>query len=128
MEQIPTQPYARWCPSNPYARELASIPKEMYQPVEPKLLPLLGLLKAIYRQTTLRKEPEPKPPSEFMTTEEVAELVSVSTKTIRRWVALGNVFPFVPLPGSGHGFRFLRTSVMEWARKSELGNSGRTRR
>jgi hypothetical protein len=29
-----------------------------------------------------------------------------------RWVALGNVFPFVPKPGSGHGFRFLRTSVM----------------
>jgi hypothetical protein len=35
------------------------------------------------RQTRPKKEPESKPPSEFMTTEEVADLISVSTKTIR---------------------------------------------
>jgi excisionase family DNA binding protein len=55
----------------------------------------------------------PRPPGEFMTTEEVSELVRVSVKTIRRWVSL-NVFPFVQLPGAGRDYRFLRSSVLEW--------------
>lgn len=124
---VPTRPYGRETPWRPYRRELAGIDPAMYQTIHPTLLPLLGILKAIYRQTSPRqttpKEPEPKPVSEFMDTVEVAALVGVSTKTIRRWVRLGNLFPFVPLPGSGHDYRFLRTSVLEWARNRELGKA-----
>ena len=62
-----------------------------------------------------------KPPSEFMTAQEVSDLVGVHVKTIRRWTRLG-LFPHVVLPGKGHDYRYLRTSVTEWARKRELGN------
>jgi excisionase family DNA binding protein len=79
---------------------------------------LVAMEKRIIEAIAREREPEPKP---VMTTEEVALLVGVSVKTVRRWVALGNVFPFVLLPGAGHDYRFLRTSVMEWARQRELG-------
>jgi hypothetical protein len=44
-------------PKNPFARELASIPQEMFRPIPPVLQPILRLLKAIY-QRTVKKDPE----------------------------------------------------------------------
>jgi excisionase family DNA binding protein len=66
----------------------------------------------------------PRPPGEFMTMEEVSELVRVSVKTIRPWVSL-NVFPFVQLPGAGHDYRFLRSSVLEWRTEGNLGTENK---
>lgn len=61
------------------------------------------------------------PAREYLTAAEVAELVGVNVKTIRKWVRLGK-FPHIPLIGAGHDYRFLKASVDEWARQRELGN------
>jgi hypothetical protein len=122
MEQFPTRPYERECPRNPYEREIASIrqhmarqwelkglrpyltPEQKAKPTPPTeqnpiLEEILTTVKAILGWTQEKGAPAPAPESEFMDTKEVADLVGVSTKTVLRWVALGNVFPFIPLPG-----------------------------
>lgn len=57
---------------------------------------------------------------EIITKEELAELLHVSKRTIERWVEENRV-PFIRLPkrGSKSNVRFLKSTVLQWLRKSE---------
>ena len=55
---------------------------------------------------------------DILTKRDVAELLQVSERTVKRWMAEGSI-PYVPLSrrGSWLEARFLRSEIVEWMRK-----------
>ena len=108
MDQIPTSPYK--ITRDAHQRELATIDPIMYRPIAPALIPLMPILKTIYRQTAPR-EPEKtgirteqeRPVGSLLSTERAAQYLDISPETLRR-LCKRQVITFIRV--TPHEYRF----------------------
>ena len=57
----------------------------------------------------------------WLTTQQAADYLQIHKVTLLRFVRMKKI-PFVPLPGAGHDFRFMKAVLDQWGRNRSLGH------
>ncbi len=87
---------------------ISTTPQDLIKQIKDEVIPQL--------KAELSKEFEPKKPTEYLTRNEVCELLKIDLSTLHRWVKAGKIDAF----GIGNRVYHLRSQIDDVLQKSKL--------